>query len=167
MSSTEPDIIDPLSKSLIDEQYVVIDGALEPSLLDVISSSEVTAYSLFSGPLEPDMLAVSPHLILLNELFSQWLLTRKSAWGFYFSSSSPVKSLRHHLRQSLQVKVDDEEPILCRFYDPRILWTLIDVLSEHEKSCFIGPMSRLETTVKGCQRHDDVKTHQARYHKAI
>ncbi|MCZ5700910.1 DUF4123 domain-containing protein [Escherichia coli] len=59
-----------------------------------------------------------------------WLSVKASPWGIYLTSESSMRELQQHFRRYLWVRIPEQEkPVLMRFYDPRNIWVLVEVLT--------------------------------------
>lgn len=127
--------------------YAVFDAAFEPKILTLIQSVESPFACLYPEPVDGALKAVAPYLIEVTPKVRQWLSNHAIHSGFYFTTQyQNLPILRHHLRAYLSVRVPAfDEPILFRYYDPRVLWSFLAALTEKQKSEFIAPMLSLYT----------------------
>lgn len=128
----------------VDKQvYVILDGAQNDSLLDVMADAEGLEYRcLLTGKLEPDMQEVAPYLIQLVEdaPFTQWLMANGWAqnWGIFLSSDADLGSVWRHVRQHVQVFDPDRRRLYFRFYDPRVLNAFLPTCDGKQLEAFFG-----------------------------
>lgn len=127
--------------------YAVFDAAFEPKILTLVQSVESPFACLYPEPVDEALQASAPYLVEVTPEVRQWLSNHAIHSGFYFTTQyQNLPILRHHLRAYLSVRVPAfDEPILLRYYDPRVLWSFLEALTEKQKSEFIAPMLSLYT----------------------
>lgn len=122
--------------------YAVLDGASVPELRMKLFETRPAHYCLFRGELPPDVEEVAPYVIQLkaDTPFTDWVLSESFGkhWGIFAHSRHSIKEMRRHFR--LLVKVYDEEgnPMIFRFYDPRVLPNFLPTCNESELKYFFG-----------------------------
>jgi len=104
----------------------VLDGAAVPDLPSKIYEMQPHAVCLYRGELEPDMAEVAPYLVELfpDTAFTNWLLSEGlggKSWGIFARSPFSLTELRKHFRKFLTVYDEAGNPLLFRYYDPRVL----------------------------------------------
>ncbi|WP_341833201.1 DUF4123 domain-containing protein, partial [Escherichia coli] len=78
----------------------------------------------------PDLVALAPYLVEVVPEVEAWLRDKASPWGIYLTSESSMRELQQHFRRYLWVRIPEQEkPVLMRFYDPRNIWVLAEVLT--------------------------------------
>lgn len=128
----------------VDKQvYVILDGAQNENLLDVIADAEgLQVRCLFSGKLEPDMQEVAPYLVQLVEdsPFTQWLMDNAWAqnWGIFLTSGAELGEVWRHLRRHTQVFDPTRRRLYFRFYDPRVLTAFLPTCDTRQLEAFFG-----------------------------
>jgi len=103
--------------------YGIIDAAHDPRIHLAIKAEEQWK-SLFGGPIDPDLLPFTPHIVRLDDhgqfkgIFQRhgWDLN----WGLVCWSSVSLMDVRRVLRRNLQAMLPDGRAVLFRFYDPRV-----------------------------------------------
>jgi hypothetical protein len=118
-----------LEKFLFEERaraFAVLDGASVPDLPTKIYEMQPHAVCLYRGELEPDMAEVAPYLVELfpDTTFTDWLLSEGLGgkhWGIFARSPFSLTELRKHFRKFLTVYDETGNPLLFRYYDPRVL----------------------------------------------
>ncbi len=105
--------------------YAVLDGASVPDLRMKFFESNPPRYCLLKGDLEPDMEEVAPYLVRLypGTPFTDWVLQEcwGKHWGIFAHSIQPLKEMRKHFRSLVTVFDEKGDPMMFRFYDPRVL----------------------------------------------
>ncbi|HEY8561324.1 MAG TPA: DUF4123 domain-containing protein [Pyrinomonadaceae bacterium] len=106
--------------------FAVLDGASVPDLPTKIYEMQPHAVCLYRGELEPDMAEVAPYLVELfpDTTFTDWLLSEGLGgkhWGIFARSPFSLTELRKHFRKFLTVYDETGNPLLFRYYDPRVL----------------------------------------------
>ncbi|MGV7961730.1 DUF4123 domain-containing protein [Photorhabdus tasmaniensis] len=139
-----------------EKHYAVIDGASEPRLFFVLEQVNPPVTCLYNESLQPELLNVAPYLVEVTEKVGLYLAEWQTPWGICLHSQADMKTLRQHLRKSLQVLLPDQDkPVFFRFYDPRNIWEFLSVLSDWEIHCFLGPINKISTILMGVQHEDN------------
>ncbi|MGF1708671.1 DUF4123 domain-containing protein [Enterovibrio baiacu] len=137
-------------------RYAVIDAAAESEFLSTQWEDKPEMLCLFPEPIDDNFAAAAPYVVALNKELDTWLSMRKTPWGFYCTSLSPIAEVRNHLRESLQaVTPESPTPVLFRYYDPRLIWAYLDTLNGRECYDFLGPLLSVATRVSEDRRDDD------------
>jgi hypothetical protein len=118
-----------LEKYLFEESaraFAVLDGAGVPELPTRLYEMQPRSVCLYRGEIAPDVAEVAPYLVELfpEDAFTEWLLSANAAgkaWGIYARSRYSLTEVRKHFRKFLTVYDDRGNPMLFRFYDPRVL----------------------------------------------
>ncbi|GAP34872.1 hypothetical protein ISF6_0355 [Piscinibacter sakaiensis] len=125
--------------------YVVLDGAQNPTLLDVFFEHPDLGHEcLMGGVLEPDMQEVAPYVVALPEEhpFTEWLLAQGWAqnWGVFAISPGDLGDVWRHLRRTFRVQSPEGEVLYFRFYDPRVLRAFLPTCDTGQLKEFFGPV---------------------------
>lgn len=118
-----------LEKFLFDERaraFAILDGAAIPDLTWKIYEMQPHSVCIYRGELAPDLAEVAPYLIELfpDTNFTDWILTegtKGGAWGIFARSPFSLTEMRKHFRKFLTVYDEKGNPMLFRYYDPRVL----------------------------------------------
>lgn len=149
---------------MTEKLYAVIDGAVEDELLAMLEALDPPVSCLYAEPVQDELVNIAPYLVQVTDEVKQWLITRDSFWGFYCTSEVSLKELRHHLRKHLQAMIAGEEkPVFFRFYDPRNIWVLCDLLSDWQLNNFLGPISTITTDIDGIIVTKDFKARREQF----
>ena len=133
-----------LEKILFDARtrtFAVLDGAAIPDLPMRIYEMQPHAVCLYRGELEPDMAEVAPYLVELfpETTFTDWLLSEMSSnrhWGIFAHSPYSLTELRKHFRKFLTVYDEGGNPLLFRYYDPRVLTRILPTFEGDDLKLF-------------------------------
>ena len=124
--------------------YAVLDGASAPDLVKNIYEHEPEYCCLYRGELPPDIATVAPYLVRLepDNKFTEWVLSEGwgAHWGIFAVSTGNLRSLRDHFRQFHTVELPDQQTVLFRYYDPRVLRTFLPACNPAELTTFFGPI---------------------------
>lgn len=126
--------------------YVALDAAGIPGLLDRLHTpSAPHGQCLYSGALDAEMAAVAPYLVELPRAgaFLDWLLSGWGRhWGVYVRVPEALDfaALRRHLRRLNLVYGPRGEPLLFRWYDPRVLGLVAPTLEAAQLQALFGPV---------------------------
>lgn len=122
--------------------YAVLDGASVPELRMKLFEMRPAHYCLFRGELAPDMAEVAPYVIQLKAEtpFADWVLNEcfGKHWGIFAQSLHSIKEMRRHFRSLIKVYDEDANPMVFRFYDPRVLPNFLPTCNESELKHFFG-----------------------------
>lgn len=122
--------------------YAVLDGASIPDLRTKLYELKPPHHCLFRGTLEPDMQEVAPYIAGLQpgSDFVEWLLTESFGkhWGIFIHSRRSLKEMRLHLRKLLTVRNEAGDPMIFRFYDPRVMNEFLPTCTAKELETFFG-----------------------------
>jgi hypothetical protein len=149
-------------------RYAIVDGAVEEGLLEFLERTNPPHCCLYSEPIQPDLIKLAPYLIEVIPEVEIWLQNKENPWGIFLTTNTNMNKLRQHLRKNLQVLVPDQsKPVLFRFYDPRNIWDFLSVLSDWEKTLFIGPVNKISTFWSDKHREEDFSTLKTRYPEGV
>ncbi len=134
-----------LENILFNEQtlaFTVLDGASIPDLRMRLYEMRPPHYCLFRGELEPDMAEVAPYVVNLvpNTPFCDWVLNDNFGkhWGIFAQSRHSIKEMRRHFRALVTVYNEKGDPMIFRFYDPRVLRKFLPTCNGGELKVFFG-----------------------------
>jgi len=144
-----PTIVEAASGRLFAEHglsaYCALDGAAIPDLLDQLSALQPEYVCLRSGKLKPDIAEVAPYLVRLEpgHQFTNWVLEqgRGKHWGIFALAAVNLIEMRHHCRTLTMVYDPDGQPLIFRFYDPRVLRIFLPTCNADELKTIFGPVS--------------------------
>ena len=126
--------------------YAVVDRSVEPLLLNKVDEYECNAWCLFPAPVDEEFAQVAPYLVKVNDALQTWLQPKVTPWGFLLLSQAPVPALREHLRVLMDCMIaGTEQRLFLRYYDPRILWALLDGFDNVCLNHFLGPIHSVQT----------------------
>jgi hypothetical protein len=138
-------IKEDLEKILFNENtrvFAVLDGASVPDLRMRLYEMRPAHYCLFRGELAPDVAEVAPYLVHLapGTPFTDWVLSDSFGrhWGIFAQSLHSIKEMRRHLRALTTVYNEDGNPMIFRFYDPRVLQNYLPTCNGGELKSFFG-----------------------------
>ncbi|MEG0432911.1 MAG: DUF4123 domain-containing protein [Morganella sp. (in: enterobacteria)] len=144
--------------------YAVIDAASEPDVFSLLDKYNPPACCLYSEPLQPDIAELAPYLVEVTEEVRKWLNARQTPWGIYIYATASMRELRHHLRKFTMVVIPGQEkPVFWRFYDPRNIWEILATFDNWRLHTFLGPVTKLETTLWGNKKSDRFEEQREQY----
>jgi hypothetical protein len=122
--------------------FVILDGASVPNLPMRLYEMRPPHYCLFRGELTPDMAEVAPYVIdlLPGRPFTEWVLTESFGkhWGVFAHCRHSIKEMRRHCRALVTVYNEQGNPMIFRFYDPRVLQKFLPTCTGDELKTFFG-----------------------------
>ena len=128
--------------SNVTRTYMVLDGASVPDLRMKLYEMRPPRYCLLTGDLEPDMEEVAPYLVRLlpRTPFTEWVLKEcwGKPWGIFAQSRHPIEEMRKHFRALMTVYDEKGNPMMFRFYDPRVLRQFLPTCNPGEIKIFYG-----------------------------
>jgi hypothetical protein len=125
--------------------FAVLDAARSPRIRELLDRSGEEHDSLFEGDSARGLDDVAPYLVRLSEEapLTEQLLSAGfgSSWGIFLRCSQSFEEVRRQLRRVLRVRLEDDvRTFFFRFYDPRSLHEVWDVLSDHQRAMLAGPI---------------------------
>ncbi len=131
-------------------RYAVVDLASAPGLGKIVMGRlSREAQPLFSPDLAFDILAAGPWLADLDRLPELEPAIdaefRTVPWGYFVETSVDIVSLRRVFRRYNYVRVPDRrEPVLFRYWDPRVMKGFLDVATREQREVLFEFIDRLE-----------------------
>jgi len=128
--------------SSVTRSYAVLDGASVPDLPTKLYEMRPPHFCLFTGDLEPDMEHAAPYLVRLlpRTPLNEWLLQEcwGNHWGIFVHSRGSLIEMRKHFRALVNVYDETGNPMIFRFYDPRVLRRYLPTCKPDELKVFFG-----------------------------
>ncbi len=122
--------------------YAVLDGASVSDLPMKLYEMKPPNFCLFTGELESDMEEVAPYLVRLypKTPFTEWVLSEcwGQHWGVFIHSRKTLNDMRAHFRSLVNVYDEKGNPMMFRFYDPRVLRRFLPTCKPAELKVFFG-----------------------------
>jgi hypothetical protein len=127
--------------------YAVLDGASVPNLPNQLFELGPQHSCLYRGDLSDEMVHVAPYMVLLQQDsdFCNWLFSEcwGKHWGVFAQSPVSPEGMRRHLRSILIVDDDLGNPLLFRYYDPRVLVPFLVTCTLDELNFVFGQIKYL------------------------
>jgi hypothetical protein len=124
--------------------YAVLDGASVPGLPNRLFELGLRDNCLYRGELSNEMVHAAPYLVHLSpgSEVSDWLLSEcwGKHWGIFAQAEVSPSTMRKHFRSLLTVNDEAGNPILFRYYDPRVLLPFLMTCALEELSIVFGPV---------------------------
>lgn len=124
--------------------YAVLDGASIVGLPQRLFELNPANFCLYRGELSDEMIHVAPYLVHLRKgsPFSEWLLSEcwGKHWGIFAQTQVSISTLRKHFRSLLTVNDEAGNPLLFRYYDPRVLLPFLLTCAMDELNTVFGPV---------------------------
>ncbi len=125
--------------------FAVLDGASVGGLVGKLAQSGAGHYCLMPGNLEPDMMEVSGYVVELapDANITEWLLREGwgNHWGVFASSPASLIEMRGHCRALFKAHDEHGNPLMFRFYDPRVLRVFLLSCNKQERIETFGPVT--------------------------
>ncbi len=126
--------------------YCVLDGAAVKDLPKRLFEMKPPNYCLLRGELTPDMVHVAPYVALMipNDEFSNWVIENCFAGnkGIFVQTRFSIKEMRKHFRALVTVYDELGNPMLFRFYDPRVFRKFLPTCDADQVKTFFGNVDR-------------------------
>jgi len=120
----------------------ILDGASVPDLPVRIYKLEPPSVCLLTGELEPDVQYAAPYLVYLTrgKPFTDWVLSEcwGKHWGIFAQSRHSLREMRRHFRALITVYDESGNPMMFRYYDPRVLTSFLPTCNGGELKTFFG-----------------------------
>jgi len=129
--------------------YAILDGASVPGLLGKLDEHSPEHVCLFTGQDDPELAETAPYLVRLDaeSPFMDWVLEKGwgKHWGIFAAvpAEVPFRDLRKHFRSFLRVRDPDGNPLLFRYYDPRVFRVYLPTCNAEEMQTIFGPAGML------------------------
>ncbi len=124
--------------------YVLLDCASDKELPECVLNLDKQAkcHSLFDKTPLAEIADTGPFLIEVNQnsaVFA-YLLAKMSEhpWGYFILSHDDIETLNNRLQVFLNIKMPEGKSCLFRFYDPRVMFNQLQILSNERLSSLIG-----------------------------
>jgi hypothetical protein len=131
--------------------FALLDGAGIPNLLDKLHDEGGPEFEcLYMGELAPDMAEVAPYLVRLvpGSAFLDWVF---SGWGQHWGvfavlpASLDLSAVRRHFRKLNIAYGPNGNPLLFRYYDPRVLGVFASTCDNFQLQNLFGPVAHFVT----------------------
>jgi hypothetical protein len=122
--------------------YGIIDSARNEDVFRYLITGNVQYRSLFQGTMDEQSYGVSGFLVECKKesLLFQWMT--EDAWGdsccIFFTSKLSFDELFSHFQKFNRVYLEDDEVVLFRYYDPRVLRVYLPTCNRGEIEVFFG-----------------------------
>jgi len=127
--------------------FAVLDGASVPDLPMRLYELRPHQICLYRGELEPDLAEVAPYLVYLmpGTEFTDWLLANcwGKHWGIFVQTQFSMVEVRKNFRKLLTVHDEAGNPLLFRYYDPRVLTRFLPTCESDDLRLFFDRASAI------------------------
>jgi len=127
--------------------YCVLDGASVPDLPMRLYETDTPSYCLLGDNLAPDVLYTAPFLAVLlpGSRFTEQVFKESPGkhWGIYAHCRRSMTEVRRHCRALLNVFDENGNPLLFRYYDPRVLRKFLPTCNAGELKTLFGELEML------------------------
>lgn len=124
--------------------YAVLDGASIPDLPQRLFEFSARNICLYRGELSDELIHAAPYLVHLAKgtQFTDWLFSEcwGRHWGIFAQCEVSFASLTRHLRSLLTVNDEAGNPMLFRYYDPRVIVPFLLTCALEELEIIFGPV---------------------------
>lgn len=124
--------------------YAVLDGASVSDLPQRLFEADAENTCLYRGELSDELVHVAPYLVHVfpGSKTTDWLLTEcwGKHWGIFAQSEVSFATIKKHFRSLLTVNNEAGDPMLFRYYDPRVLVPFAMTCAIEELQKVFGPV---------------------------
>jgi hypothetical protein len=124
--------------------YAVLDGASVPDLPQRLFDADTESACLYRGELSDELIHVAPYVVGLwpGSKFTDWLFSESwgKHWGIFAQSPRSINTIQRHFRSLLTVNDEAGNPLLFRYYDPRVLVPFALTCAVEELEMVFGPV---------------------------
>ena len=129
-------------RSNLQPLYAVLDAAQNALIVALLTKYKCESASLFDTAMAPELIRFAPYIVALpptSAVMEPLLeLGWHSNWGIYLTSTANGGELIAFLRRLLISVQPDGQKALLRFYDPRVLRTLLSEAAPQQWPYFFG-----------------------------
>jgi hypothetical protein len=122
--------------------WMILDGARDRRVYSCLLSSYLEYSCLYAGDLPPALEVAAPHLVQLEyqDRYSRRILEYAwgNSWGVLLKCDASLAQLRRHLRHFLIARGPRNQPLVFRYYDPRVLRVYLPVCFAEELRTLFG-----------------------------
>lgn len=122
--------------------FVVLDGAIDPAVRDLLNQAGVFYQSLYEGEHSGDLAVNGPYLAEIQKGGKLLPFLIKvgwgKSWGVFLTTQMGFSDTRKHLRHFLMVDIEGGQRVLFRFYDPRVMRVFLPVCDAQQRTEFFG-----------------------------
>jgi len=127
--------------------YCVLDGASVQDLPTRLYQTNTPHYCLLGDDVEPDVLYMAPFLaaLLPGSTFTDQVFKESPGkhWGIFAHCRRSMTEVRRHCRALLNVYDADGNPLMFRYYDPRVLRRFLPTCNPGELKTLFGELETL------------------------
>lgn len=129
--------------------FGIVDSARNEEVFRYLVTGDVQYKSLFEGTMDVQSYGVSGFLVECKKesALYQWMVGE--AWGdscsIFFTSKASFDELFKHFQQFNRVYLEDDEVVLFRYYDPRVLRVYLPTCNPDEVEVFFGEVESFFT----------------------
>lgn len=124
--------------------YAVLDGASVRDLPLRLFEGDCENGCLYRGELSDELIHVAPYLVRImpGSKTTDWLLSESwgKHWGIFAQSEVSFATIKKHFRSLLTVNNEAGDPMLFRYYDPRVLVPFVLTCALEELKIIFGPV---------------------------
>lgn len=124
--------------------FALLDACDEPQIQGLVEPANPRVAhlcSLYKGTAATDFWAIAPYLYSLDRDRADWLLGNLTteAWGYVVKASCDLEKLAMHFRRHTYALDPEGCQVLFRYYDPRVIASVLPTLSAADFKQFVGP----------------------------
>jgi hypothetical protein len=127
--------------------YCILDGASVPDLPMRLYETNTPNYCLFRGELDAELLYAAPYVAILQpgSVFTDWVFSESAGnhWGIFAHCRFSIKEMRRHCRALVNVYDEKGNPMIFRYYDPRVLRKFLPTCTGAELTTLFGKIETL------------------------
>lgn len=122
--------------------FAIIDSARNEDVFRYLVTGNVQYKSLFEGTMDVQSYGVSGFLVECKQGSPLFDWMTREAWGdsccIFFTSEASFDELFSHFQKFNRVYLEDDQVVLFRYYDPRVLRVYLPTCNRAEVELFFG-----------------------------
>lgn len=122
--------------------FVVLDGAISPAVVDLLNQAGVFYQSLYEGEQGRNLVPFGPYLAEIQKGGKLMPFLVKvgwgKSWGVFLGTNLEFGEARKHLRHFLMADIEGGQKVIFRFYDPRVMRVFIPTCNAEQRKEFFG-----------------------------
>lgn len=126
--------------------YCVLDGAAVEGLPTVLYKMKPPNHCLIKGELAPDVVHLAPYVALMipGSDFADWAIDTGLGGnkGVFVQTRFSIREMRKHFQGLMTVCDEEGNPLLFRFYDPRVFRKFLPTCDPEQVEAFFGNVDK-------------------------
>ncbi len=127
------------------ELFAIVDAARDEAIFPLVQELGEQARCLYAGKLPPALEQAAPYLVQMQPDAPGCAAILEQGWGeswgiFLAARGADLDALRSHFRRFLEVRDEQGNKLVFRFYDPRVFRVYLPTCTPEEHAYVYGPV---------------------------